>query len=101
MRYIRAHMLSKEDVEKPIEKEEVDSNINEEIDEWGVFYEKYRITKREKEIIKLLIKGESYTDIAQELMISVTTVKTHIHHIYQKTGVKNKIQLIHLAKDEI
>ena len=34
--------------------------------------------------------------IGEKLFISTTTVKNHIYHIYQKTGVTNKIQLINL-----
>lgn len=64
------------------------------------FFERFNITKREKEIILLLVKGYSYNQLAEELVISVTTVKTHIHNIYKKVGVKNKIELIHLMNKE-
>ena len=60
------------------------------------FFEKFNITNREKEIILLLIKGDSYNQLAEELSISLTTVKTHVHNIYRKADVKNKIQLINL-----
>lgn len=60
------------------------------------FFERYGITSREKEVILLLLKGISYNKIAEDLTISLTTVKTHIHNIYQKTGVNNKVELINL-----
>ena len=60
------------------------------------FFEKFNITNREKEIILLLIKGDSYNQLSEELSISLTTVKTHVHNIYRKADVKNKIQLINL-----
>lgn len=63
------------------------------------FFEKFNITNREKEIILLLMKGYSYNQLAEELVISLTTVKTHIHNIYRKAEVKNKIQLINLIND--
>lgn len=94
MKYIRLILHSEEKVEK---KEQTKS---EPINECEVFYNKYHITNREQEIMRLLIEGKSYTEIAEQLTISVTTVKTHVHHIYQKTGTKNKIQLIQLAKDD-
>ena len=97
MRYIKSNTLH---LEETIEKDE-NPNKDESSNEWEVFYEKYHITNREQEIMRLLIKGESYTEIAQHLVISGTTVKTHVHHIYQKTGVKNKIQLIQLVKNDI
>jgi DNA-binding CsgD family transcriptional regulator len=64
------------------------------------FFRKFNITNREKEIISLLIKGYSYNKLAEELSISLTTVKTHVHNIYRKVEVKNKIQLIHLINGE-
>lgn len=64
------------------------------------FFEKFNITNREKEIILFLIKGYSYNQLAEELSISITTVKTHVHNIYRKAEVKNKIQLIHLINGE-
>ncbi|MCI4669687.1 MAG: helix-turn-helix transcriptional regulator [Bacteroidia bacterium] len=56
----------------------------------------FNITKREKEVTALLMKGYSYKKIAEELFISLPTVKTHISNIYKKTEVKNKVELINL-----
>ncbi len=66
----------------------------------GRFYEKYKITNREKEVILLLAKGYSYNRISEELVISLTTARTHIYNIYQKTGAKNKVELINLMKSD-
>ena len=56
----------------------------------------FNITPREREVISLLIKGYSYTQMADELVISLSTTKSHVYNIYQKTGVKNKVELINL-----
>lgn len=62
----------------------------------------FNITNREKEIIFLLIKGLSYNDISEKLMISLPTVKTHVHNIYKKLGIKNKIELVNIiSKNKI
>jgi len=58
--------------------------------------EGYGISPREKEIITMLVQGYSNKVIGEKLFISSVTVKNHIYHIYQKTGVTNKIQLINL-----
>jgi DNA-binding CsgD family transcriptional regulator len=59
------------------------------------FYEDFQITSREAEIIQLIVQGASNQDIADKLYISEKTVKSHIYNIYQKTGVQNRIELIH------
>ncbi len=56
----------------------------------------YGISPREREIITMLVQGYTNRIIGEKLFISSTTVKNHIYHIYQKTGVTNKIQLMNL-----
>lgn len=60
------------------------------------FMKKYDFTKREREILALQITGKTNEMIAEELFISVSTVKKHIHSIYQKSGANNKIELVRL-----
>ena len=50
------------------------------------------LTKRETEILKLIIEGLSNQQIAKRLSISIHTVKAHIESIYRKFGVHNKVQ---------
>ena len=52
------------------------------------------ITEREKEIILLILKGYSNDQIAKELFISITTVKTHNMNIFKKLGVSSRYNLI-------
>lgn len=52
------------------------------------------ISPRESEVMDLLISGYSYQNIANSLNISLSTVKTHISKIYQKSGITNKVELI-------
>jgi DNA-binding NarL/FixJ family response regulator len=49
---------------------------------------------REKEILSLLVKGKSYKAIASECFISIDTVSTHIHHIYEKLHVHSKSEAV-------
>ncbi|MGA2973809.1 MAG: helix-turn-helix transcriptional regulator [Spirochaetia bacterium] len=60
------------------------------------FVQKYGISPRECQIISRIVQGFSNRKIGEELFISSITVKNHIYHIYQKTGVENKIQLLNL-----
>lgn len=54
----------------------------------------YRITKREEEIINLLMDGFSYKEITQRLYISITTLRSHIINIFKKKQVNSLQQLL-------
>ncbi|GAA5026281.1 DNA-binding response regulator [Marivirga lumbricoides] len=56
--------------------------------------QKVTITKREMEIVKLIMKGYSSVQIAEDLFISNRTVDTHRANLMQKLDVKNSIELI-------
>lgn len=58
----------------------------------------FGITAREAEIVSLLAGGRSYNEIAAALFISYKTVDNHIRSIYQKTAVKNRVQLLNLLQ---
>jgi DNA-binding CsgD family transcriptional regulator len=60
------------------------------------FIQKFGISPRERQIVSMMVQGYSNRRIGEELFISSITVKNHIYHIYQKTGVENKVQLINL-----
>lgn len=53
-----------------------------------------KLTKREIEIIGLLMQGYSSEEIAEKLFICFETVKSHRKHILEKTGAKNTAALI-------
>ena len=61
-----------------------------------IFFDKYDLSDREAEITILLTEGYSYKEIAEILVISQFTVKSHAGHIYEKTGANGKVQLLHL-----
>jgi len=52
------------------------------------------LTERENEILTLLAKGKSYASIAEELFLSVNTIKTHTRNIYDKLQVNSKKEII-------
>lgn len=62
--------------------------------DFSQFSSQYKLTAREQETMKLLVKGHTYESIGRELFVSRETVKSHIKNIYQKTRVGNKIELI-------
>ncbi len=55
------------------------------------------ITKREGEILEHLSKGHNYNTIAENLIISPSTVRKHIENIYKKLHAHNKVEAIQIA----
>lgn len=62
---------------------------------------KYEISRREAEIIREIQAGKSNLEIAGTLFITLQTVKDHIHRIFTKTGVSNRVQLINLTQQRL
>ncbi len=56
--------------------------------------QKFNISNREQEIVELLLKGKSNKQIEEELYISLSTVKSHVHNIYKKLGVQGRTELV-------
>lgn len=61
------------------------------------FISAYKITKREAEVVELISLGLSNQQIADRLYVSLTTVRTHIYNIFQKTGAESRIHLLRIA----
>ncbi|WP_177419412.1 response regulator transcription factor [endosymbiont of Lamellibrachia barhami] len=55
---------------------------------------KAKLTRRQQEIYELLIKGRTNQEIADELFISLSTVKMHVSMVLERIGVKNRTQLL-------
>jgi DNA-binding CsgD family transcriptional regulator len=59
--------------------------------------QEFELTEREKEVLNLLLAGQSNQKIAKELFISINTVKKHLSNIYQKAKVKSRTELTALV----
>lgn len=53
-----------------------------------------RLTKREQEILALLAKGFLYKEIADQLTISLSTVRAHLHTVYEKLHVQSRTEAV-------
>lgn len=59
--------------------------------------EQFGLTSREAEILALIAEGKKQGEIARDLYIAPSTVKTHIKHLYQKLGVHSRRELSDLV----
>lgn len=60
--------------------------------------EEYNLTTREIEVLEQLSKGLKYNSIAENLFLSVGTIRKHVENIYNKLQVHNKLEAIQKAK---
>lgn len=58
------------------------------------------ITKREKEIMKLIVEGNTSAEIAKKLFLSTRTVETHRSNVMNKLDLKNTAELVRFALEE-
>lgn len=63
-----------------------------------VEFKKLNLTTREYEVLQLLTQGHSNAEIAENLFLSLSTVKTHVSNLFDKLDVKNRIQAVEKAK---
>src|ERR1051325_1959585 len=58
-----------------------------------------KLTKREQEILALLAKGYLYKEIADQLGISLSTVRAHLHTVYEKLHVQSRTEAVRSEED--
>ncbi len=61
---------------------------------------RYRLSRRESDVLTYLIKGHTAPSIAATMQLSLSTVKTHIYHIYQKMEIGSRVELITIIETE-
>jgi DNA-binding NarL/FixJ family response regulator len=60
----------------------------------------YKLTPRELEVLRDIVDGFTYRELAERHHIAGSTAKKHILHIYQKLNVSNKAEIVRKALDE-
>ena len=77
------------------------SEVADPVDPSVIIAERFSLSPRETDVLPLLLEGRTISRIQETLFISAGTVSTHIRHIYQKTGVDNRQELIDLAHETV
>jgi two-component system, NarL family, response regulator LiaR len=90
--------LSKPKIKTVVVEKEVYVNRNESFVPDTSLISQLELSKRELEILSLLAQGHSNQEIATNLFISLSTVKTHLQNIFEKLEVKRRTQAIEKAK---
>ncbi len=93
-----ATQLIKPKVETVIVEKEVLIPLTDPITINEVELKKLNLTDREHDVLQLLTKGYTNSDIAEHLFLSVSTIKTHVSNLYVKMDVKNRTQAMEKAK---
>lgn len=89
-----ASQLIKSKVKTVIVEKEVSEKF--EINETEL--QKLNLSTREYEVLQLLAKGYSNSEISEQLFLSVSTIKTHVSNLFTKMDVKNRTQATEKAK---
>ncbi|MBL7006701.1 MAG: helix-turn-helix transcriptional regulator [Spirochaetia bacterium] len=58
------------------------------------FLDNFNLSPRETEVLELILKGYSNKQIGEKLFISFTTARTHVSHIFEKTSVNSRMELV-------
>jgi NarL family two-component system response regulator LiaR len=90
--------LSKPKIETVVVEKEVYVNRNESFVLDTSIVSQLELSKRELEILNLLAQGHSNQEIAAELFVSLSTVKTHNQNLFEKLDVKRRTQAVEKAK---
>lgn len=93
-----ATQLVKPKVQKVIVEKEVYRNHPDEFSINEAELKKLSLSSREYEVLQLLAKGYSNSEIANSLFLSLSTVKTHVSNLFFKMDVKSRTQTIEKAR---
>lgn len=82
---------------KPVDVDELVARVRRLVERPPSNGEAARLTRREHEVLALLADGLTPAEVAQDLIISPSTVGTHIEHIYEKLGARSRAHAVGIA----
>lgn len=79
-------------------EEELHENEVSKSEQLSLKIKKFNLTEREEEVLILISKGFTNTEIADQMYVSINTIKTHIKNLFIKLDVRNRIEAANKAK---
>ena len=64
------------------------------VNERSILGDMFQLSTRELDVIEHIIAGSSNKSIAEKMYLSLSTIKTHLQHIFEKTAVNSRTQLL-------
>lgn len=65
-----------------------------------LFVSRFGISRREREIVSLILAGKTNFEIGEILFISPNTVRNHVYNVYRKAEVRNRVELTNLILEQ-
>jgi DNA-binding NarL/FixJ family response regulator len=65
----------------------------------GILSSKKKVSRREKEVLLLIYRGKSYKMVAEEMGITIETVRTYIKRVYQKLEVHSALEALNKCSE--
>lgn len=90
--------IAKQLIKPKIETVIIEKEVPEKFEVNEIALKRLNLSPREYEVLQLLAKGYSNTDISNQLFLSVSTIKTHVSNLFTKMDVKNRTQATEKAK---
>ncbi|MCE7060796.1 response regulator transcription factor [Dyadobacter sp. CY343] len=91
-----AKQLTGQKIKTIIVEKTVERTIHEPTD--AIAMEQFNLTPRERDVLMLILLGKSNMEIAEQLFLSISTVKTHVSNVFVKMEVKSRTQVMEKAK---
>jgi pimeloyl-ACP methyl ester carboxylesterase/DNA-binding CsgD family transcriptional regulator len=97
--HLRVKHAAPAEIGEPMEPSYVEERVSDRATEPTIGLNAARFSPREMEILRLLGAGKSNQEIADELVISLNTVRRHVSNIFGKAGIANRAQAAIYARD--
>lgn len=58
------------------------------------------LSRREQEVVRLVVDGQTFKQVAEQLDLAISTVSTHLYRVYDKLGISKRSELVQWAREQ-